>query len=103
FEYEKLRAEQRQQWQDALWQHHELFQDAVNYYTVALAALGGGLPDEHPISQLRKQMVAAWEEFPKKTTHAAQSLRQSVAPWLKIDSNASFQDACAKILPTSEI
>ena len=24
-EYEKLRAEQRQQWQDALWQHHELF------------------------------------------------------------------------------
>ena len=27
-------------WQDALWQHHELFQDAVNYYIVALASLG---------------------------------------------------------------
>lgn len=26
-------------WQDALWQHHQLFQDAVNYYTLALAAL----------------------------------------------------------------
>src|SRR5690606_14413074 len=33
-------------WQDALWKHHELFQDAVNYYTLALAALVEGLtPD----------------------------------------------------------
>jgi len=23
-------------WQTALWRHHELFQDAVNYYTVCL-------------------------------------------------------------------
>ncbi len=30
-EYEKLRAEQRQQWQDTLWQHHQLFQDAVDF------------------------------------------------------------------------
>jgi hypothetical protein len=30
-------------WQGALWQHHELFQDAVNYYTLALAALAEGL------------------------------------------------------------
>lgn len=26
--------------ESALWQHHELFQDAVNYYIVALASLG---------------------------------------------------------------
>lgn len=90
-------------WPEKLWQHHELFQDAVNYYTVALAALGGGLPDEHPISQLRKQMDAAWKEFPKKTTHTAQSLRQSVAPWLGLGSDALFQDACATIVPASAI
>ncbi len=30
-------------WQEKLWQHHELFQDAVNYYTLALAAMAGGL------------------------------------------------------------
>jgi len=30
-------------WQGALWQHHELFQDAVNYYTLALAAMAEGL------------------------------------------------------------
>ena len=30
-EYDRLRDEQRKEWQDVLWQHHELFQDAVNY------------------------------------------------------------------------
>jgi hypothetical protein len=30
-------------WQSALWQHHELFQDAVNYYSLCLAALAKGL------------------------------------------------------------
>ncbi len=29
----------RENWQEALWRHHELFQDAVNHYIVALAAL----------------------------------------------------------------
>jgi hypothetical protein len=31
------------EWAPALWRHHELFQDAVNYYTLALAALAEGL------------------------------------------------------------
>jgi len=29
----------KEKWQTALWQHHQLFQDAVNYYTLALAAM----------------------------------------------------------------
>ena len=29
-------------WQSVLWQHHELFQDAVNYYTVCPSRIGGG-------------------------------------------------------------
>ena len=32
-------------WQSILWQHHELFQDAVNYYTLALAAMAAGCAD----------------------------------------------------------
>lgn len=32
-------------WPNALWQHHELFQDAVNYYTLALAAMAEGCLD----------------------------------------------------------
>ncbi len=30
---------------DLLWQHHQLFQDAVNYYTLCLAAMAGGMDD----------------------------------------------------------
>ena len=33
-------------WEEALWQHHELFQDAVNYYVMALAAMAAGAEDE---------------------------------------------------------
>src|SRR6266699_2441374 len=37
--YERLRDEQRKEWQDALWEHHQLFEDAVNYYLAAFAAM----------------------------------------------------------------
>jgi hypothetical protein len=37
-------------WQTALWEHHELFQDAVNYYTFAITALGEDLPNNHPVT-----------------------------------------------------
>lgn len=30
-------------WQSPLWGHHELFHDAINYYTLALAAMGEGI------------------------------------------------------------
>ncbi|TAN61522.1 hypothetical protein EPN18_06570, partial [bacterium] len=33
----------KEEWQGALWRHHELFQDAVNYYTLALAAMAAGV------------------------------------------------------------
>ncbi|MBI5385158.1 MAG: type V CRISPR-associated protein Cas12b [Verrucomicrobia bacterium] len=33
-------------WESALWQQHELFQDAVNYYTLGLAAMAEGLESE---------------------------------------------------------
>ncbi|MBI3987451.1 MAG: type V CRISPR-associated protein Cas12b [Lentisphaerae bacterium] len=35
----------KEKWQAALWQHHQLFQDAVNYYTLALAAMAVGCAD----------------------------------------------------------
>src|ERR1051326_2759506 len=76
--------EELREWQSFLWYHHELFQDAVNYYTLALAALGIGLPDEHSMSQLRRQMeVTAWKEFPKrhfvKRNHCGNPLRLGLA------------------------
>ncbi|MFA7344400.1 MAG: hypothetical protein WC003_08860 [Terrimicrobiaceae bacterium] len=59
--------ESRRLGEEALWKHHELFQDAVNYYTLALVALGEWLPAEHPITKLRERMRVAWDEFPRKT------------------------------------
>lgn len=43
-------------WQSRLWQHHELFHDAVNYYTLALAALAGGETTE----TAQGRAIVAW-------------------------------------------
>lgn len=48
----------------ALWAHHELFQDAVNYYIVALASLGTS-PDGK-LTRLRGLLEAVWTGFDKK-------------------------------------
>src|SRR5208282_2299030 len=77
-------------WQDILWQHHQLFQDAVNYYTFAIAALSEKLPNNHPLAALRKRTADAWEQFPRKTTSPAKSLRDSVCPWLGLPGDARF-------------
>ena len=84
----------RAAWERALWEHHELFQDAVNYYTLALVALGEGLPAEHPITKLRERMRAVWDAFPRKTASPALSLGQSLRKWLGADAKMTFEDAC---------
>lgn len=93
----------KKQWQDALWQHHVLFQDAVNYYTLALAALAEGLPEKHPLIALRNRMAQeAWEQFPRKTVTPAKSLRDSVSPWLRLTNSKTFEDAVRAILPPAQ-
>jgi hypothetical protein len=47
-----------------LWRHHELFQDAVNYYIVALASLGSS--PESKLTKLRGLLGAVWHGFDKK-------------------------------------
>ena len=83
-------------WADALWEHHQLFQDAVNYYTLALAAMTEGLSKE----TVQGVAALAWREEVKKTWLRAS--RKSVefdgphsrlARWLGID--ATFQDESA--------
>ena len=80
-------------WQDIFRQHHELFQDAVNYYTFAIAALGEGLPSNHPLTALRQRTADAWEHFPRKTTSPAKSLRDSIRRWLGLPTDSNFGDA----------
>lgn len=62
-------------WEDALWQHHELFQDAVNYYIVALAALGSS-PDSK-LTRLRGLLDTVWDRFDKKGQRR-QGMRESL-------------------------
>ena len=50
--------------EEMLWQHHELFQDAVNYYIVALAALGSS--PESKLTQLRGLLAKVWDAADKK-------------------------------------
>jgi CRISPR-associated endonuclease C2c1-like protein len=63
-DYERLQDESRTAWEQALWQHHELFQDAVNYYLVAIAALGHS--PESPLTRLRERVAAVWDDATKK-------------------------------------
>lgn len=91
-------------WEDVLWHHHEIFQDAVNYYLVALAALAD---PEHSsnrlIKDLRARIDAAWTTFPREVSGDAISLRKSIGKWLHLHKGASPKDAYDAILQKSEV
>jgi hypothetical protein len=90
-----------------LWRHHAIFQDAVNYYLMALASLA----KEHIsgadrlMTDLPKRMAAAWETFPKPDAAraGARSLRDSVAPWIDLDGSATIDRAYEAILDGNTI
>lgn len=59
-----------QDWQTVLWQHHEMFQDAVNYYTLVLATLAYGINDADdafkPVKEWVTQVENTWEQAKRK-------------------------------------
>lgn len=80
-------------WKSALWQHHQLFQDAVNYYSVCLAALAEnstGWAGEYS-SQVQKK----WDIFIKKGDKR-HGLRKSLARTLSISEGEASLKTCAK-------
>lgn len=64
--------------------HHRLFQDAVNYYLVALAALAAPGGDA-PMSRLRVRLGECWSPFTRGAKRFA-GLRASLAPYLPAGS-----------------
>ena len=50
------------EWHAALWRHHELFQDAVNYYTLCLAAMAAGVKGDSPQAKALGSWVAKVKE-----------------------------------------
>lgn len=80
-------------WQDALWKHHELFQDAVNYYIVALAALGSS--PESKLTRLRELLKAVWEGFDKKGQRR-QGMRDSLQRAWQLEQPLTLEEAIAR-------
>jgi IS605 OrfB family transposase len=97
-------------WEDKLWQHHELFQDAVNYYTVCLLALASS--DANPLTKIRRRIedTAAtpeheyhvWTQVRRKGTKRV-GLRDSVAKYLTPENKLSTPSDCfAAVLKGNE-
>lgn len=89
------------EWPKKLWQHHELFQDAVNYYTLCLAAMS---PDESDVveqsrtrlGRFRSQVSQTWKNVTTDTTPFEGPAMQ-VGKWLGLPADKrSFNECAAK-------
>ncbi len=100
----------RKKWEDALWNHHELFQDAVNYYTVCLLALASS--EVNPLTKIRQRIEATAGE-PENEHHVwtkvyrkgavRLGLRDSVAKYLTPKNKLSTPQECfAAVLKSNE-
>jgi AcrR family transcriptional regulator len=85
--------------------HHELFQDAVNYYTLALAALAADLQPDTPKGKAalawREQVRENWlDGFRKAVRYDGPHKR--LARWLNVDASINDEhaafDAAAKAI-----
>lgn len=76
-----------------LWRHHELFQDAVNYYIVALASLGSS-PDSK-LTRLRGLLSKVWEGFDKKG-QCRQGMRDSLQRAWQLSEPPTLEDTIKK-------
>lgn len=84
-----------------LWRHHELFQDAVNYYLVCLMALASD--KESLVFKIRERAAGSdpehnvWASFTRKG-QKRQGMR-SVAKYFELDpETARLEDCCQKAL-----
>src|SRR3989442_20499 len=48
-------------WQTALWKHHALFQDTVNYYLSAFAAMVDERTASDGLREFREAVITCWE------------------------------------------
>ncbi len=74
---------------------NRLFQDAVNYHLVALAAMAED-GKETLGSRFKKQVRAIWDDLPRGKAGAC-TLQRSIARTLSLSDGATFDDAVAHI------
>ncbi len=88
-------------WPEKLWLHHELFQDAVNYYTVCLLALASS--EVNPLTKIRQRIEATagepenehhvWTKVSRKGA-VRLGLRDSVTKYLTPENKLSTPQEC---------
>jgi hypothetical protein len=92
-------------WQDILWQHHELFQDAVNYYTLALAAMAAGVEgnskQDHALRGWAAKVKETWSNASRRAeTFAGPQTRLALILKLELDKS-DFEAASSRVLHSS--
>ncbi len=101
----KTRWKPLDDWQSALWRHHVLFQDAVNYYTVALAAMAADIEE----NSMQANALRGWATKVRETWYSANRKAETfdgpqarLALILKLESDkCSFETAAKRILQSS--
>ncbi len=93
------------EWQDlpdgeaALWRHHELFQDAVNYNAFALAFMAEGMRDSKnkltAMGKFAQQVRERWEDFSHKGK-TREGVRRSLSRILGIKLEEATWEECGK-------
>lgn len=84
--------------ENALWQHHRLFQHAVNHHIVSIAALADPqAPADDVLRQFRDRVCAEWNGGPRKRGSVT-GFGLSVAPFLGLHPHSPAEVVFAKIL-----
>lgn len=88
-------------WREALWQHHQLFQDAVNYYTLALSAMATvinkGDTRGKAIENWRKEVKNQWLQTVRKAERYEGPNRR-IATLLGLDPVKASYENCAEAI-----
>jgi hypothetical protein len=84
-------------WERELWQHHELFQDTVNYYLLALLSLARD--PANPATPIRKRMDDATSEYQiwtsfRRRGQTRHGMRDSVAKYICSDKTEPTLEEC---------
>ena len=92
-------------WQSVLWDHHSLFQDAVNYYTLALAAMAEGCQQDssnEALLEWRKKVKESWLKA-KRRAIAFDGPHNRLARWLAVtdttesDAEKAFNNCASAV------
>ncbi|MDW8255340.1 MAG: type V CRISPR-associated protein Cas12b [Chloroflexota bacterium] len=95
---DRWRKEEEARGAELLWDHHRLFQDATNYYLVALAALADSEHDE-VMAQLCQQLEGCWKAYARRGITRI-GLQECLRPY--IGDCPDLRSAMAKILEGNE-